>query len=84
MKRRQNILGILMQPRTLLLAAGLVLFSGGALVGGPTDDIAACIVDSYDESNECLDTVSWYQRPLCILRFEADAVLCALIGGLPT
>jgi hypothetical protein len=82
MNTLKDHLKALTRPRVILLSAGLTLFASGALLAGPTDDIAECIVDSYGDFQECGET--WYLRPLCAYRFEADVILCGLLGGLPT
>ncbi len=78
-----NVLRAVKRPRTLVLVAGLTLFSTGALLAGPTDDIAECIGDSFDDFGECIADLPWYTEWLCDARFYGDVVLCALLGGLP-
>lgn len=78
-----NVFRALKQPRTLVLAAGLTLFSSGAFAEGPSAEIAECLGEAWADDVECIEDLAWYVEWLCALRWESDVVLCVLLGGLP-
>jgi predicted lipoprotein len=51
----------------------------------PTQEIAECIFNAFDELMECIDDLPWWAEVLCDARFYADVILClpkiVLSGG---
>lgn len=44
----------------------------------PTERVANCINGSWASYKGCIDGSPWYIDQLCVIKFEADAIGCAL------
>ncbi len=72
--------------RPFVLATVLLLLLVGTAKpdDSPTQAIAACMGNATNSLISCTYDLPWYAEWLCGVRWEADIVLCALLGGLPT
>ncbi len=66
--------------RIIMLSAALAVYGAARspeeLVAGPTDDIAACLVEAYADAIRCINILPWYTQLLCNARFHTDVLLC--------